>query len=83
MPTPSLVENRSYQNGNGSPFELTPREIEVLTCIAQGVSYTQTAEKLVISANTVKTHLKRIYSKLDVGNRLQAVTKAKKLGMLD
>jgi LuxR family maltose regulon positive regulatory protein len=62
-------------------FELTPREIEVLTWLAEGMSYAEIAKKLMISKNTVKTHLKRVFSKLEVTNRLQAVNKAKSLGL--
>lgn len=65
-----------------SAFELTPRETEVLTYLAEGVSYAEIAKKLMVSKNTVKTHLKRVYSKLEVANRLQAINKAKELELL-
>lgn len=65
-----------------SLLDLTPREVEVLKLLAGGISYKDTAKQLVISQNTVKTHLKRIYSKLDVANRLQAVNKAKEIGLI-
>ena len=63
-------------------FELTTRELEVLARLSRGFSYDETAAHLHISKNTIKTHLKRIYSKLSVGNRLQAVNKAKEMGLL-
>ena len=63
-------------------FELTPRELEVLAWLSRGFSYDETASHLHISKNTIKTHLKRIYSKLEVGNRLQAVNKAKEMGLI-
>jgi DNA-binding NarL/FixJ family response regulator len=51
---------------------LTPREKDVLLFLAGGKSNQRIAAELNISANTVKTHLRSIYSKLDVSNRTQA-----------
>jgi len=51
---------------------LTRRELEVLTCVAQGISNQAIAHKLCISEQTVKTHLTRVFAKLDVKNRLAA-----------
>jgi DNA-binding NarL/FixJ family response regulator len=51
---------------------LTRREREVLGCVAEGISNHQIAEKLCISEQTVKTHLTRIFAKLEVKNRLAA-----------
>lgn len=65
-----------------SPFDLTPREVEVLNCLAKGASYTETAAQLFVSVNTLKTHAKSIYNKLGVGNRTQAINKAKELSLL-
>ncbi|XPS85367.1 transcriptional regulator, LuxR family [Desulfosarcina variabilis str. Montpellier] len=65
-----------------SPFDLTPREVEVLSFLAKGASYTETAAQLFVSVNTLKTHAKRIYSKLEVGNRTQAINKAKELNLI-
>ena len=70
------------KKGSSSYFELTPRELEVLTWLSRGFNYDETAEHLYISKNTLKTHLKRVYSKLEVDNRLQAVNKAKEIGLL-
>jgi LuxR family maltose regulon positive regulatory protein len=53
-----------------------------LALFANGITYAATAEKLVISKNTVKTHLKRIYSKLEVTNREEVIQKARDLGLL-
>jgi NarL family two-component system response regulator LiaR len=53
--------------------DLTPREMEVLQAIAQGLSNREIAEKLVISEKTVKTHITSIFSKLDVKDRSQAM----------
>jgi NarL family two-component system response regulator LiaR len=52
---------------------LTPREMEVLRAIAQGLSNREIADRLVISEKTVKTHITSIFSKLDVKDRSQAM----------
>ncbi|WP_077045328.1 LuxR C-terminal-related transcriptional regulator [Pseudomonas sp. KK4] len=61
---------------------LSGRELEVLGLIAQGNSNQQIAEQLFISLHTVKTHARRIHSKLGVERRTQAVAMAKKLGLI-
>lgn len=61
---------------------LTPRELEVLGHLARHQTNRQIAEELVISPGTVKTHTLRIYRKLDVAGRQQAVAKARKLNIL-
>ncbi|MCB0168603.1 MAG: response regulator transcription factor [Anaerolineae bacterium] len=66
------------------PIEaLTDREVEVLHQLSTGDSYKEIARTLAISLNTVKTHLKRIYDKLDVSGRREAVKKARRLGYFD
>lgn len=61
---------------------LTPREQEVITHLAQGHSYAQISEQLEITENTLKTHIKRIYRKLNVHNRTQAILATQKLGLI-
>ncbi len=56
-------------------FELTQREAEIMQLIGQGLTNTELGENLFISANTIKYHIKNIYIKLDVSNRLQALKK--------
>jgi DNA-binding NarL/FixJ family response regulator len=56
--------------------ELTPREKEVLDYLAQGFLYKEIADKIGISYETVRTHIRRIYEKLQVRTRTQAVAKA-------
>jgi LuxR family maltose regulon positive regulatory protein len=61
---------------------LTPREVEVLALLARHLTNRQIAEELVISPGTVKTHTLRIYRKLDVRGRQQAVARAQELNVL-
>ena len=61
---------------------LSQRELEVLQLIALGNSNLQIADRLYISLHTVKTHARRIHSKLGVERRTQAVAKAKTLGLM-
>jgi two-component system, NarL family, response regulator LiaR len=61
---------------------LTPREMEILERIASGMSTRQTAEALFVSENTVKTHATRLFDKLDVNRRTQAVHVARTLGLI-
>lgn len=61
---------------------LSQRELEVLQLIAQGNSNLEIADQLFISLHTVKTHARRIHSKLGVERRTQAVAKAKVLGLM-
>jgi len=61
---------------------LSQRELEVLKLIALGSSNLQIADQLFISLHTVKTHARRIHSKLGVERRTQAVAKAKALGLM-
>jgi len=56
-------------------FELSKREIEVLTYISNGLSNDEIANKMYVSKNTIKTHIQNIYIKLDVKNRIQAINK--------
>ncbi len=60
--------------------ELTERENEVLQLVATGISFQEVADKLVLSKHTVKKHLKNIYAKLHVNNRMEAVNKLNNQG---
>lgn len=61
---------------------LTDRELEVLRLIATGLSNHQIADELVIAHGTVRQHINRIYSKLDVKSRTQAMLKAQELNLV-
>ena len=61
---------------------LSERELEVLQCIADGLTNQETAEKLFLSLNTVKAHTRNIYGKIGVNSRTQAIARARALGLL-
>lgn len=61
---------------------LSHREIEVLRLVAEGLSNQQVADSLFVSLNTVKTHSSKIFEKLEVRNRTQAVERGRKLRLI-
>ena len=65
-----------------NPQILTPRELEVLRLIDEGLSNQQIALRLSVSLSTVKTHTNNLYAKLDVRKRSQALRRARELGLL-
>jgi PAS domain S-box-containing protein len=71
------------RRGELGPPPLTPRELEVLQLAARGHPQPEIAEKLVISRDTVKTHFRHIYAKLDVNDRATAVAQALRLGLIE
>jgi NarL family two-component system response regulator LiaR len=62
--------------------ELTPRELEVLTLIAEGLVNKEIANRLVISEKTVKNHINNIFSKLHLQDRSQAMLYAIRKGLV-
>jgi LuxR family maltose regulon positive regulatory protein len=61
---------------------LTDREIEVLRLMAEGLKYKEIADRLFISLNTVRYHVKAVYGKFNVNNRTQAIEMARQLHIL-
>jgi DNA-binding CsgD family transcriptional regulator len=61
---------------------ITPRELEILELVAEGMSNREIAGKLFVSENTVKTHCSRAFDKLGAKRRTQAVQMGKELGLL-
>ncbi len=62
---------------------LSPREVEVLRVLAKGVSKRQAADELFVSFNTIHSHVRAIYQKLDVHSLPAAVAKARQRGLID
>lgn len=62
--------------------KISKRELEVLTLMAEGLSNNEIAERLFVSLNTIKTHSAKLFEKLEVKRRTQAIETAKKLSLL-
>ncbi|MCI0710316.1 MAG: response regulator transcription factor [Chloroflexi bacterium] len=78
----SKLIQRVSQSKSDFPEKLTPRELEVLRLLAQGLQNKEIALELVISERTVKFHVSSILQKLDAGNRTEAVTTAIQHGLV-
>ena len=76
---PKGEESQSYSS---LVEPLSQRELEVLQLIAQGLSNREIGERLFLPLDTVKGHNRRIFGKLSVGRRTEAVAKARSLGIL-
>jgi DNA-binding NarL/FixJ family response regulator len=74
----AVAASQEYSPDRG----LSKRELEVLTCLAQGMTTAQISSELFISDNTVKTHIRHILEKLEASNRAEAVSKATQLGLI-
>jgi DNA-binding CsgD family transcriptional regulator len=77
--------NRAPAGDSGSPdppSALNRRDVEVLTCLADGKSTAQIAAVLSVSGNTARTRIRRVQDKLDVTGREAAVRAAQDLGIL-
>ncbi len=86
-----LIEKEIYihQNNNLAQNEieilrlgLSKRELEVLGLLSGGLSNQEIADQLFVSLNTIKTHCSRLFEKLEVKSRTQAMEKAKRLGII-
>ena len=62
---------------------LTPRQTQVLETIAKGFSYEETAQVLGLSKNTIPTHVRNIYRKLQSNNKSEAIYEARQLGIIE
>lgn len=61
---------------------ISPRELEIIEALATGESIKELARRFGISPNTVKTHVARVYEKLEVQKRVQAIEKARFLALI-
>lgn len=81
-PKPTSTEFQKNEKARDY-LRISDRELEVLILVAQGLSNKEIAGKLFVSINTVKTHLSKLYEKLEVSRRTQAVEKAKSLKLIE
>jgi LuxR family maltose regulon positive regulatory protein len=85
--TSRLLEAGGYRPvkpkaGDRHALLLSERELEVLRCLASGLTYEEIGRQLFLSLNTVQFHVKNIYSKLLVNKRVQAVEKAREMNLI-
>ena len=76
------VAGKAAPASGADPFGLSPREVEVLKLLAEDCTEAAIAERLFVSPHTVRSHVKNIYSKLDVGGRGGAVRVAVQRGLV-
>lgn len=69
-------DNKKVNNNSNSDYNLTKRELQVLSLVKEGVNNNEIAKKLHLSINTVKAHVSSIMQKLEVDDRTQAAVKA-------
>ena len=81
-PAPAALAPFTVDQPQLDALGITPRELEILTLIAQGLSNREIAGRLFVSENTVKTHCSRAFDKLGARRRTQAVQLGKQLGLL-
>jgi len=89
--SPLIARHLLARMGNAKPAApqkegegalLSPRETEILNAISRGYTYAETAKLMGVSATTVHTHLKRVYRKLSVNSKTEAVFEANRMGLL-
>lgn len=86
-----VIEKEVYINNNNAfilnegevaRLGLSKRELEVLQLMAEGFSNLEIAERLFVSLNTIKTHTSKLFEKMDVKRRTQAIEKAKRASLI-
>ncbi len=79
---PRVAGARLPRSTGGSQPRLTEREQEVLGLIARGLNTQEIGEQLDLSPNTIKSHTRAVFTKLDAHNRVQALSQAQQRGLL-
>lgn len=82
--TPSIARRVVERFSTAAPAEpgLTPRELDVLRLLVEGLTYAETGERLGVSLNTVQTHVRSIYEKLEVSSKAEATRVAVRKGLV-
>lgn len=75
-PTIAFMVIAALQKPVANPYQLTPRENEILASLAKGNSYKLIASEFFVTVDTVRAHIKKIYEKLQVHSQTEAVSKA-------
>jgi DNA-binding NarL/FixJ family response regulator len=70
------------EEGGGEPTSLSARETQVLELVAKGFAFEEIAQRMGVSRHTVKTFVRRIYDKLEVHSKMEAVNEARRKGLL-
>lgn len=86
----NIIEKQVYVNNASfilnekevTALGLSKRELEVLQLMAEGLSNQEISSRLFVSLNTIKTHSSKLFEKLDVKRRTQAIEKAKRCGLI-
>ena len=80
----TLAGRASPQRGSGAPLrdELSEAELRVVRYLPSNLTASEIASELVVSTNTVRTHMRHIYAKLDAHSRAEAVARARELGLV-
>ena len=71
-----VLSSMQQKSSPDNPYQLTPKEREVLTSLSKGNSYKLIADEINISIDTVRSHIRKIYEKLHVHSQTEAVSKA-------
>lgn len=74
--------DQSKQQVKSAEYSLSKRELEIIEYLSTGMDYNKIAEKIFISPKTVRKHIENIYSKLQAHNKVEAISIAKKNGLI-
>lgn len=78
----NIHSSKTADANTQSSYSLSPREIEVLALVAEGLNNQEIASELFLSQGTVKNYISAIYSKLETSDRIKAANKAKREGLI-